>query len=282
MGVRRAPSSGDSALACGVVAEQRKPPRGPAHFAHKIAWQDEGTTHYTSERTMTKAQEERQALDQLAAGARRAYRTVEDMVHHVVREAITSGIFRPGRRLPQDEIASATGVSRIPVRAALRRLEAEGFVVFEPHKGASVRILEPSELAEIYDLRILLETRALQGAAERITETDLDELAQLADRLQRTEDSLEWVEVRQEFYRYLYDIAQMPRSRELIMKLREDVGRYWLMRRVVEDHGHEHDVIVAALRSGDSTAAENWLRSHLSKVSTELQRLLLQDSVEPE
>jgi DNA-binding GntR family transcriptional regulator len=72
----------------------------------------------------------------------------------------------------------------------------------------------------------------------------------------------------------------MPRTIELIMKLREDVGRYWLMRRVAEDHGHEHDVIVAALRDGDSTRAENWLRSHLSTVSTELQRLILEDSSE--
>ena len=231
---------------------------------------------------MTTAQAEQETLDQLATSARNAYRTVEDMVHHVVREAITSGIFRPGRRLPQDEIAVATGVSRIPVRAALRRLEAEGFVVFEPHKGASVRILAPAELAEIYELRILLETRALRGAAENITETDLEELSRLADRLQKAEDAIEWVDIRQEFYCYLYGIAQMPRTTDLIMKLREDVGRYWLMRRVAEDHGHEHDVIVAALRSGESTAAEDWLRSHLSKVSTELQRLMLEDSVESE
>ena len=90
------------------------------------------------------------------------------------------------------------------------------------------------------------------------------------------------MDIRQEFYCYLYGIAQMPRTTDLIMNLREDVGRYWLMRRVAEDHGHEHDVIVAALRSGDSTAAEDWLRSHLSKVSTELQRLILEDSVESE
>ena len=216
---------------------------------------------------------EPRTLEDLAFDARRAYQTVEDMVHHVVREGILGGIYKPGERLPQDRIADIMGVSRIPVRAALRRLEAEGFVDFVAHKGATVRSLSPKEIAEIYDLRALLETYALRAAASQVTKEELDEFEQLAQRLDDTTDPDEWVELRQQFYERLYEIADRPRTTELIAKLRADVGRYWLMQRVTEGHeGQSHTVIVEALRDGSPIAAEEWLQDHLTDVSKELQR----------
>ena len=195
------------------------------------------------------------------------------MVHHVVREGILGGIYKPGERLPQDRIAEIMGVSRIPVRAALRRLEAEGFVDFVAHKGATVRSLSPKDIAEIYDLRALLETYALRAAASQVTKEELDEFEQLAQRLDGTTDPDDWVEVRQQFYQRLYEIADRPRTTELISKLRADVGRYWLMQRVTEGHeGQSHTIIVEALRDGNPMAAEEWLQDHLTDVSKELQR----------
>jgi DNA-binding GntR family transcriptional regulator len=216
---------------------------------------------------------EPRTLEDLAFDARRAYQTVEDMVHHVVREGILGGIYKPGERLPQDRIAEVMGVSRIPVRAALRRLEAEGFVDFVAHKGATVRSLSPKDIAEIYDLRALLETYALRAAASQVTKKELDEFERLAQRLDDTTDPDEWVELRQQFYERLYEIADRPRTTELIAKLRADVGRYWLMQRVTEGHeGQSHTVIVDALRDGSPIAAEEWLQDHLTDVSKELQR----------
>lgn len=216
-------------------------------------------------------------LEDLASRARSEYKTVEDMVHHVVREAIVSGVFGPGQRLPQDRIAGSMGVSRIPVRAALRRLEAEGFVRFEVHKGATVRALSPDDVAEIYDLRILLETHALRLASAKITDEELDELERLASEMDTAVEDQGWVEKRKQFYQRLYEIAGSPRTAELIAKLREDVGRYWLRRRVSEHHGGGHTVIVSALRAGDSVQAEQWLQSHLSEVSKQLQRLVREE-----
>jgi DNA-binding GntR family transcriptional regulator len=211
-------------------------------------------------------------LEDLARDARRSYQTLEDLVHHVVREAIVRGIYPPGERLQQDRIAEVMGVSRIPVRAALRRLEAERFVEFVPHRGATVKELSPKEIAEIYDLRVLLETYALRAAAEHITASELDELEELADRMDATGDPEEWVVARQRFYEHLYEIADRPRSAELIKQLRADVGRYWLVERVAHDHeGAGHAVIVAALRKGKPTEAESWLQDHLSDVSKQLQ-----------
>ena len=217
---------------------------------------------------------EESSLEALAGEARRSYRTVEDMVHEVVREAIVTGVYQPGDRLPQDSIAESIGVSRIPVRAALRSLEAEGFVVLEPHKGATVRALSASEIEEIYELRALLETYAVRAVAEKITGDELDEVAALALAMDQADDPESWDEARRAFYTRLYDIAERPHTAELIRRLRADVGRYWKLRRISEDHDHGHDVIVQALRDGRPDDAAAFLRVHFADLSEKLRRLI--------
>lgn len=213
-----------------------------------------------------------QTLERMADEARMAYRTVEDMVHHVVRQAIVTGVFEPGERLPQDRIAQSIGASRIPVRAALRQLEAEGFVVFEPHKGATVRALSTTEIAEIYELRAILESYAVHAVADRITPAQVDELEALASAVDSADDAETWDTARRAFYRRLYEIADRPHTEELIRRLRADVGRYWRLRRIAEDHGHGHDVIVKALRDGRPQDAADWIHTHFAELSEKLHR----------
>ena len=208
----------------------------------------------------------------IANEAMSQYRTVEEMVVAAVREAILSGVYKPGDKLPQEQLAQSLGVSRIPVRAGLRKLEAEGLVVFYPHRGATVRRLEASEVGEIYDLRILLETFALKSAIDRVTPSQVDELSALADELDQPGEGDEWLELRQRFYDLLYTIAGRPRTADLISNLRADVGRYWLGVRVVGHGKAEHRVIIDAVRAGDPKRAEEWLTQHLTTVSEELQR----------
>jgi DNA-binding GntR family transcriptional regulator len=87
-----------------------------------------------------------------------------------LREAILTGRYAPGTRLVQDDLAAAFGVSRIPLREALRRLEGERLVVINPNRGAIVRPLAPKDVVDLYDLRIALESLALRRAAERFTD----------------------------------------------------------------------------------------------------------------
>ncbi|HZX69006.1 MAG TPA: GntR family transcriptional regulator, partial [Candidatus Elarobacter sp.] len=84
-----------------------------------------------------------------------------------LREAILTGRYAPGARLVQDDLAEAFGVSRIPLREALRRLEGEGLVLISPNRGAVVRTLAPKDVVDLYDLRLALESLALRRAAER-------------------------------------------------------------------------------------------------------------------
>ena len=84
-----------------------------------------------------------------------------------LREAILTGRYAPGSRLVQEDLADAFGVSRIPLREALRRLEGEGLVVISPNRGAVVRPLAPKDVVDLYDLRLALESLAIRRAAER-------------------------------------------------------------------------------------------------------------------
>jgi DNA-binding GntR family transcriptional regulator len=212
------------------------------------------------------------SMQSIADSLRGRYRTLEEMVIDAVRTAILQGVFAPGQRLPQDQIAASLEVSRIPVRSALRWLESEGLVVFHPHRGATVSTLTPQDVAEIYEIRARLEKFALRSACERVTPAELAELEELAEEMDEAHDeadSEEWYQARQRFYRRLYEVGRVPRTAMLIDRLRGEVGRYLHRLRAAESHGHK--VIVDAIKSGDPVAAERWLDDHLSKVSKDIQ-----------
>lgn len=218
----------------------------------------------------------RPSLESIAASAKIRYTTVEEMVVSAIREAILSGALEPGSRLRQERLAGALDVSRVPVRAALRKLEAEGLVASSPHRGSSVRVLEPEEIRETYDLRILLETFVLRSAIERITPDEIQELSTLADEIDGDTKGDEWLTSTEVFYQRLYSIAGQPLTSDIILKLRANVGRYWLSLKVLEHEGATHRVIVDAIREGDPTSAEAWLADHLGRVSKELQHRVRQ------
>jgi DNA-binding GntR family transcriptional regulator len=219
-------------------------------------------------------------IEDIAERARARYRTVEEMVTAAIREAVLSGVYGPGERLPQEHLAESLGVSRIPVRAALKQLEAEGLVVFVPHRGATVRALEATDVEEIYQLRILLEAFVLRSAIELVTPEELDELEGIAESLDTVDEGAEWLALRERFSDRLHAIAKRPLTAEIIAKLRADVGRYWLSLRL-SDHGSGgHRVIVDAMRDRDPEAAEAWLTAHLTEVSHELQRRVAEQNQE--
>jgi DNA-binding GntR family transcriptional regulator len=107
------------------------------------------------------------------AGAAHAYQHL--------RAAMVENRYPPGHRLVEQQLAAELGLSRTPVREALRMLEAEGLVVSERNRGAMVRPLSPTEVADLYGLRIRLESYAVELATERATETELGALVDAAD-----------------------------------------------------------------------------------------------------
>lgn len=212
-------------------------------------------------------------LESMAEAIRGSYQTVEGKTQSFIRDAILRGIYRPGERLHQDRIAALLGVSRMPVRASLRQLEAEGLVSVRPHMGATVSVLQPEEIAELYELRILLESYLLEHAIPKLTSERLAELSDLVRRADHDgEDALgDRLERRKAFYRQLYELAERPRALEMADRLRTAVGRYLLLQRV-DEHPTAHLELLEYLDVRDVEGAKRWLVEHLGNVSAQLQR----------
>lgn len=210
-------------------------------------------------------------LEAAAAEVRGHFLTMEDMTKAFIRTAIIRGLYAPGQRLQQDVLAEVLGVSRMPVRAALRQLESEGLVTFHPHRGAEVKELSPSEIAEIYELRIALECLVLELAIPKLSDAALADLTEARHPSESTEyDPVNEAEQRNKFYGALCDVAQLPQTKRILMNLHAAVGPYKLFHRV-KGSEVEHLGLLQHLRDRDIEGAKRWLRKHLTGRSQVLQ-----------
>ena len=189
------------------------------------------------------------------------------MVAEVLREAILRGILVAGQQLRQDEIARELGVSHIPVREALRQLEAEGLVRLRPYRGFEVSELSPEEVEELYEIRIPLECQALRLAMPHLTDADLRRAEEILDAIDAEQDPSGWSQLNTEFHAVLYAPSRRQRLLNLIRTLRTNVDRYLrlyisVMRRKQYSQ-REHRKILEAVCRRDVAAAVEALEEHL-------------------
>src|SRR5574341_1579615 len=113
-----------------------------------------------------------------------AYRTMQEMVYDAIRDAVLSGRYPPGKRLVADEIARELGVSRMPVREALQRLQVAGLIAITRHKAAVVSELSEPDIVEIYHIRAVLDGLATRLAAPNLTPADHQTLLSLLEEME--------------------------------------------------------------------------------------------------
>lgn len=218
-------------------------------------------------------------LEEVAARLTNGYKTIGEMVYEVIRESIVSGAFAPGERLRQEAIATAIGVSRIPVRSALMQLESEGLVDFHPRRGAVVRSLSIAQLHEIFELRELLEPFAITKSIATMTPERATRLRSLAKQLDKGHEGSEFLEIRIAFYRELYDHENNPQLVKMIEELRSAVGRYLLGWRVAVGAGRNHSDLAETVLAGDVEGAGRLVRAHLDQVRDGLEEIMAKDVV---
>jgi DNA-binding GntR family transcriptional regulator len=196
-------------------------------------------------------------------------RTAQEAVLGELRRMLVTGELAPGEPLRQEALAETLGVSRVPVREALKVLEGEGAVVHEPHKGYVVAELSVDDLVEVYRLREILEAEAIRVAVPRLTSSDLDELAAAAaevDAAGRTGDVTAMTDANRRFHFLLFDAAGMPRLSRTLRQLWDatDVYRSVYFSGVTNRQRvkHEHKALLVALRSGDAAAAVRAQHEH--------------------
>ena len=150
-----------------------------------------------------------------------------DKAYAAIYEALTLGRLRPGEHLAEERLAREIGVSRTPVREALRRLSAEGFVEFMPNHGGKVPSLSLDDIGEIFDLRAILESYAASLAARKINAAQLREMSELCDAMEkafakRRGDYIEVISTHnRRFHRILLEAARGQRLSRLLPQVIE-------------------------------------------------------------
>lgn len=157
------------------------------------------------------------------------YLPLRDVVFNTLRQAILRGELKPGERLMEIQLANKLGVSRTPIREALRKLELEGLVNMVPRKGAEVADITEKSLRDVLEVRKALEELSVQLACEKITEEEIEELKRVAERFKDTLDDQDVTKIAEAdvaFHDVIYTATDNQKLILLLNNLREQMYRY--------------------------------------------------------
>ncbi len=208
-------------------------------------------------------------------GSPRGHRTLAEKAFETLHSAIITGRLRPGARLPIEELAELLDMSPMPIREAVRRLDAAGLVENIPHRGARVTQLSITDLREVYEARMALEMLAIRRAAERFPPAREAEATHRLGVLKQMSDdnSAATSEAHEAFHFALYAAAGSVWLMRLIRPVWETSERYCLEQpqcRQLEARGGEHDELLAACVAQDPDRAVLALHDHLATTANNI------------
>lgn len=199
------------------------------------------------------------------------YLPLRDVVFNTLREAILKGELEPGERLMEIALAQKLGVSRTPIREAIRKLELEGLVVMAPRKGAEVAEITLKDLRDVLEVRKNLEELAVELACKKATEEDIEEMRRAHEEFIKTlsqKDLTVIAEADVKFHDVIYKTTDNKRLIQILNNLREQMYRYRLeyikdekKRMIVTD---EHLQIIGAIESKDVKVAKEYIQVHIN------------------
>ena len=199
------------------------------------------------------------------------YLPLRDVVFNTLRQAILKGELKPGERLMEIQLAERLGVSRTPVREAIRKLELEGLVLMIPRRGAEVAEITIKDLEDVLEVRAALEELAIKDACMHITEEQLEEL-DIANQeflrvIERGGNLLEATKADIDFHEIIYAATYNKRLLQILHNLREQIYRY-RMEYLKDKTSHErlvkeHNDIIAALAKHDKEEATEVVWNHI-------------------
>ena len=208
--------------------------------------------------------------------------SLTDQITTELRRRILNGQLAEGTTLRQERLATELGVSRIPLREAIRHLEAEGLVVSELHKGTVVSSLSPSELEELFGIRMQLETWLFEAAIPRMTQADFDLAEALIEEASKTGDVSNWGELNWRFHEALYRASGSRIALKLLRSVHDNAARYVNLQLIVmqdvERELSDHHAMLAYARLRDVERGVDMLRRHIARVSRNLMASLSRDA----
>jgi DNA-binding GntR family transcriptional regulator len=193
-----------------------------------------------------------------------------------LREAILTGVYAPGTRIRQEDVAEQFGASRLPVREALRILESDGLVTLVANTGAWVAHLSLDECQEMYQIRERIEPLLLSYSLPGLSAETLERLAALADEMQSGVDVETFLHLDREFHLLAYTGASTTILGDTVQRLWNSTQHYRRAFTLLASPDgtravhYEHQLLVGALKRGDSVDAERVLAGHIRRTRLEL------------
>jgi len=194
-----------------------------------------------------------------------SHRPLRDKVADELRRRIVDGLYEPGDRLTEERLANEFGVSRNPVREAIRVLEAEGFLLAHARRGTVVASMSTKDVQDFFDVRLSLEVLAARLAAQRAGPAGAGALDRLLARARTTRGMADLAALNTQFHALVCDLA----DNTLLTATMESLhGRLqWVYRRSVPARAAnswaEHAELMTAIRAGDADAAAEVARTHV-------------------
>lgn len=200
----------------------------------------------------------------------KAFKTIEQQVLSLLRNDILAGKYRPGDKLRQDEVARRFEVSTTPVREAFRGLRSEGLVTIDANKGVVVKGLSVEDVAEIYELRILLEPLLAKKSVATIDAVALDAAAAIHERMCAASDPHEWAALNCDFHIRLMKSEEHSRLYEMVKNLLVVAAPYvslsiYMQPQIQQTDNEEHAMILDGYRKKNGRLVEKIVRQHLQQ-----------------
>ena len=210
-----------------------------------------------------------------------AYLPLRDVVYNTLREAILKGELKPGERLMELQLASKLGVSRTPIREAIRMLELEGLAVTIPRKGAEVAKMTVKDMEDVLEVREALDELAAKIACNKIKEEQLQTLSKVKDAFEestKTTDIKQIAMYDEKFHDVIYESTGNVRLVNLLNNLREQIYRYRVeylknvevYPRLIE----EHETILKALQDRNQELVVEAMRDHVENQATAVTQII--------
>lgn len=207
------------------------------------------------------------------------YLPLRDVVFNTLRQAILKGELAPGERLMEIQLAERLGVSRTPIREAIRKLELEGLVLMIPRKGAEVAKISEKSLRDVLEVRRSLEELAIELACQRMTADDIEKLENaqkaFADAI-ASEQIMAIAETDEGYHDVIYQGTYNDRLVQILYNLREQMYRYRL--EYIKDADKrqilllEHDKILKAIKNRRASEAKDTMRAHIDNQALTVSR----------
>jgi DNA-binding GntR family transcriptional regulator len=196
-----------------------------------------------------------------------ADKSVADAIADALARRIVLGQLPPGQKVGQDQIATEFRASHVPVREAFRRLEARGLLVSEPRRGVRVAPIDPSAVCEVTEMRAALEVLALQHAAAKLTQADIEAARTALSGGEASRDLIVWEQANRRFHRSIIAPCGMPRLLLAIDDLHQASARFLLATWKDLDwqprSDAEHRAIIDSIETNNIERAAKLLRDHI-------------------